>query len=386
MTQLITTTEALQEFCDTLSEQPFITLDTEFLREKTYYPKLCLIQLGGKEQAAAIDPLIEDIDLAPLFSLLRNENIIKVLHAARQDIEIFYQLMGETPKNLFDTQIAAQILGLGDNIGYEALIRKKLDRQIDKGQRYTDWAQRPLTEKQLHYAIGDVTHLYEVYQVLMQELNETGRASWLEPEMQTLSDPALYEIHPEDAWKRIRLRANSAEQLGRLKQLAAWREATAQSNDTPRNRIVRDEVLVEIATNLPKSEATMRKIRSFPQHLKSQWRDELWKLCAALPELPQSEWPELVKNRRPSAKAEGRLEMLRLLMKQVTREHQVSAGFLCNRETLEELASGEQDDSHPLLTGWRYEVFGKAALELLQGKQAAILDPQTGDIRFKAIG
>lgn len=382
---LITESKPLAELCAALSKEPFITLDTEFLREKTYHALLCLVQVGGEEDFAAIDPLAKGIDLQPLYDLLADESVLKVLHAGRQDMEIFYRLMGRVPAPLFDTQIAAQVLGMGDNLGYEALIRKRLNVQIDKGQQFTDWSQRPLTDSQLNYAMGDVIHLRGAYLSMKEELEKRGRGHWLDDEMQTLSDPEIYFIEPDEAWKRIRHRLKKPEQLGRLRQLAAWREEKAQEADVPRGRVMRDDALVELANNVPKSMEKMRKTRGFPQHLKADWREELWQLCAALPELPEIEWQAYQAKPRLSAKAEGRLEMLRLLMKQNTRQHDVSASFIANRETLEQFASGSVKDDHPLLKGWRYEVFGKDARELMDGKRAAILDPETGDIRFREI-
>jgi ribonuclease D len=383
--ELITETDALADLCKTLAKEPFVTVDTEFLREKTYHAQLCLVQIGGEELFAAIDPLADGIDLTPLFTLLANPKVLKVFHAARQDLEIFYRLMGSVPTPLFDTQIAAQVLGMGENLGYEALIRKRLNTQIDKGQQFTDWSQRPLTESQLNYAMGDVIHLRGAYLSMVTELEERGRSSWLEGEMAALTEESAYFIEPDEAWKRVRHRLKKPPQIGRLRQFAAWREDKAQSLDLPRNRIIRDDALVELATNLPKSIEAMKKTRAFPQHLKGELREELWRLCEALPELPESEWVEYEARPRSNAKTEGRLEMLRLLMKQNTRAHDVAASFIANRETLENFASGHYDTTHPLLQGWRYEVFGKDAEELLQGKRAAILDPETGDIRFQEI-
>ena len=382
---LITETQELARLCESLAKEPFVTIDTEFLREKTYYPILCLVQIGGEHENAAIDPLAEGLDLQPLFDLLANDKVLKVLHAARQDLEIFYRMMQQVPAPLFDTQIAAQVLGMGDNLGYEALIRKRLDTQIDKGQQFTDWSQRPLTQAQLTYAMGDVIYLRDAYLDMVEELEKRDRAKWLVEEMEALTEVSLYHIEPDKAWKRVRSRLKRAEQVGRMRQLAAWREDLAQTNDVPRVRVIRDDALVELATNLPKSEEAMKRTRGFPQHLRSAWRHELWKLCEALPDLPESEWIEPIKKKRTSAKAEGRLEMLRLLMKQNTREHDVSASFIANRDMLEGFAEGNVAEDHPLLQGWRFEVFGKDAVDLMDGKRAAILDPKTGDIRFKEI-
>ncbi len=382
---LITETKELNKLCKKLAKEQFVTLDTEFLREKTYHPQLCLVQIGGKKDRAAIDPLADGIDLQPLFDLLANEKVLKVLHAARQDLEIFFRLMGQSPKPLFDTQIAAQVLGMGDNLGYQNLVSRTLDVQIDKGQQFTDWSRRPLSDSQLEYAIGDVTHLYDAYIIMLKDLLKRGRDMWLVEEMDALSKDSMHYVEPDEAWKRIRNRLKKPQQLGWLRQLAAWREDTAQERDIPRTRVIRDDALVELATNLPKSEDRMRSTRAFPQHLKSDLRHELWKLCEALPDLPESEWIEPIKKKRMNATTEGRLEMLRLLMKQNTRQHDVSASFIANRDTLEEFASGDYAKDHPLLHGWRFEVFGKDAVDLMQGKRAVILDPETGDIRFKEV-
>lgn len=382
---LVTDSKELAKLCKKWAKEKFITLDTEFLREKTYYPQLCLIQVGGKKERAAIDPLADDIDLQPLLDLLANEKVLKVLHAARQDLEIFFRMMGSVPAPLFDTQVAAQVMGLGEQIGYQNLISKVLDIQIDKGQQFTDWSRRPLSDSQLEYAMNDVIYLYDAYILIMKDLLKSGRDMWLVEEMDALTASEMHYVEPDEAFERIRSRLKKAEQLGRLRQLAAWREDKAQELDVPRNRLIRDDALVELATNLPKSEDRLRATRAFPQHMKADLRHELWRLCEALPDLPKSEWVEPKKKKRSTAKTEGRLEMLRLLMKQNTREHNVSAGFVANRETLEEFASGDYEKTHPLLQGWRYEVFGKDALELMDGKRAAILDPETGDIRFKEV-
>ncbi len=287
---LITDTATLAAFCERLSHENFITFDTEFIREKTYWPQLCLVQLSGAQEAAAIDPLAEGLDLQPLYHLLVNAKVLKVLHAARQDMEIFHQAMqGKLPTPVFDTQIAAQVAGLGESVGYEALVKQLLGKTLDKSQRYTDWARRPLTEAQIEYALGDVIYLHEAYRKLVARLEKHGRMGWIAEEMAELANPGIYLVQPEDAWQRIKMRASHPRQLGRLKALARWREALAQAEDVPRIRIIRDEVLVEMAVNLPKEEAEMERVRGFPGHLRREWRKSLWEVCKSVAEIAKED-------------------------------------------------------------------------------------------------
>ena len=245
--QMITDTLTLSAFCKRMAREPFITVDTEFLREKTYWPILCLVQVGGAEEVAAIDPLAEGIDLTPLYTLLHNKNILKVFHAARQDLEIFFKLTGDVPEPIFDTQVAAQVSGMGESIGYEGLVKKLTGHQLDKSQRFTDWSRRPLTDAQIEYALGDVIYLHEAYQKLVADIDQRGRHHWIDEDMEMLHDAALYHTPPEEAWERVKFRASKPIQLARLQRLAAWREQTAQDSDSSRNRIIRDEVLTVLA-------------------------------------------------------------------------------------------------------------------------------------------
>jgi ribonuclease D len=390
MKQIITTTTALAEFCERLSAEPFVTLDTEFIREKTYWPQLCLIQMAGAQEAWAIDPLAEGMDLSPLYALLANPKVLKVLHAARQDMEIFFLAMGKTlPQPIFDTQVAAQVAGLGESVGYEALVKQLLGKSLDKSQRFTDWARRPLTEAQIDYALGDVIYLHEAYRKLVARIEKHGRMGWIAEEMQELHNPALYLIEPDMAWERIRLRASHPRQLGRLKLLAAWREMLAQREDIPRIRIIRDETLVELATNLPATEAEMEAVRGFPQHLKRGWRQELWQVIETARNLPKESWPPLPKHDPLPAQAEGRLEILKLLLKQCARDADVTPRLIADKDGLELLARNkldpEKDAAHPLMHGWRWEVFGNAAYQMLQGKMAIRLHPVTGAVVIEAL-
>lgn len=388
MNRIITDTETLRAFCERLAVEPFVTLDTEFIREKTYWPQLCLIQLAGAQEAFAIDPLAEGIDLSPLYELFANPHVLKVLHAARQDLEIFYMAMGKTlPTPVFDTQVAAQVAGLGESVGYEALVKQLLGKTLDKSQRFTDWSRRPLTEAQIDYALGDVIYLHEAYRKLVARIEKHGRMGWITEEMQELQNTALYLVDPEEAWERIRIRASHPRQLGRLKLLARWRESLAQAEDIPRIRIMRDEILVEIATNLPKDESEMERVRGFPQHLKRNWRADLWKVIQAAQEMPKEEWPALPKHDPLPAQAEGRLEMLRLLLKQCARDSDVTPRMIADKDDLELLARGkltpEESSSHHLMHGWRFDIFGQHAVKMLQGKLAIKLHPHTGDVIFE---
>ncbi len=262
---LITTTAALQAFVDAAGDAAFITIDTEFMRDRTYWPQLCLIQLGLEDQAVAVDPLAEDIDLAPLDALLFNPDILKVFHAGRQDLEIFYHRSGKVPAPIFDSQIAAMVCGFGESVGYDSLVQKLLGLQIDKGSRFTDWARRPLSKAQLSYALGDVTHLREIYRKLDAQLTKTGRAHWLKEEMDILADPATYALHPENAWRRLKPKTDKPETLAVLRAVAAWRETEAQQKDLPRTRILKDETLMDIAGQIPRSVEALSQMRSMPK-------------------------------------------------------------------------------------------------------------------------
>ncbi len=258
----ITTQKELAAFCKSVAQEEFLTVDTEFIREKTYFPRLCLIQIAGSEKAAIIDPLAKDIDLAPVFELLQNPKIVKVFHAARQDIEIFYLLSKKIPAPIFDTQVAAAVCGFGESAGYESLVNQIVGKEIDKSSRFTDWSARPLSEKQLAYALSDVTHLRVIYEKLKKKIEDTGRTTWIAEEHVYLSDPALYDANPDEAWKRLRVGNLKPKHLAVLRELARWREHEAIKHDVPRGRIVKDDVLVELALSAPRKEADLSRIRS----------------------------------------------------------------------------------------------------------------------------
>ena len=368
---LITTTDALADLCDRLGKGDFVCVDTEFMRENTYWPELCLVQIGDEHEAAAIDPLADGIDLKPLLDLLtENEDVLKIFHAGSQDVEIFYNLTGKTPHPIFDTQIAMMAISQSEQIGYANLVEHWLDKTIDKGARFTDWSRRPLTDRQLEYAIGDVTYLAKIFPRILKKLMKTDRGMWLNAEMEKLADPENYAIEPDKAWKRIRAQGRNAQVLGRLKAVAAWREGEAQHKNIPRGRIMRDETLADIASHPPKKQADLAKVRG----LSNAWKDNeignrLMDVLENAEPLPDSEMPARNSRGAPLGK-EGALvtDLLKLLLKIRAREIDVAPRLLTRSGELEQLAAGVRD--LPILEGWRREVFGRDALDLVEGKLA----------------
>lgn len=368
---LITTTSALSDLCARLARSEFVCVDTEFMRENTYWPELCLIQIADENEAAAIDPLAEGIDLKPLLDLMcENEDVLKVFHAGGQDVEIVYNLTGKTPHPIFDTQIAMMAVSQSEQIGYSNLVESWLGFTVDKGARFTDWSRRPLTERQIEYAIGDVTHLAKIFPRLLKKLIKTGRGAWLDAEMDKLADPANYANDSGQAWKRIRSPGRNLNVLGRLKALAAWRESEAQHKNIPRGRIIRDETLADLASHPPKNQADLAKVRG----LSNAWKDNdigkrLMKVIEKAEPLPKDELPERGAPGAPLGK-EGALvaDLLKLLLKIRAREIDVAARLLTRADEMESLAAGVRD--LPVLQGWRYDVFGKDALALVEGKMA----------------
>lgn len=368
---LITDSAELAALCERLAKAEFVCVDTEFMRENTYWPELCLIQIADTQEAAAIDPLAKGLDLSPLLDLLvDNEDVLKVFHAGGQDVEIIYNLTGKTPHPIFDTQIAMMAISQSEQIGYSNLVESWMGLQIDKGARFTDWSRRPLTERQIEYAIGDVTHLSKIFPKILARLIKTGRGAWLDIEMEKLADPANYRTDPSVAWQRIKAAGRNPAMLGRLKALAAWREYEAQDKNIPRGRIARDETLADIASHPPKTQADLAKVRG----LSAGWKDnEIGKrmmatLEAAKP-LTDDELPPRTPRGAPLGK-EGALvaDLLKLLLKIRSREIDVAARLLARSEDLELLAAGVRE--LPLLEGWRFEQFGRDALELVEGKLA----------------
>ena len=368
---LITDTETLAALCERLAQHDFVCVDTEFMRENTYYPLLCLVQVGNEEEAAAIDPLASGIDLAPLWDLLTdNDEVLKVFHAGGQDVEIVYNFTGKTPYPIFDTQIAMMAVSQSEQIGYANLVESWLGKTIDKGARFTDWSRRPLTDRQIEYAIGDVTYLAKIFPRLLKKLIKTERGHWLNAEMEKLADPSNYANDMDLAWRRIRSPGRNPQVLGRLKALAAWRENEAQDKDIPRGRIIRDETLADLASHPPKKQADLAKVRG----LSKAWSDNdigkrLMKVLSNAEPLPAEEMPPKAKRGAPLGK-EGALvaDLLKLLLKIRSREIDIASRLLTKADELEALAAGVR--KLQILEGWRYEVFGKDALELVEGKLA----------------
>jgi ribonuclease D len=374
---LITNSKQLAEFCARLSKANFIAVDTEFMRENTYYPELCLVQLADKNEAAAIDPKAEGLDLQPMLDLIcNNENILKIFHAGGQDIEIFYNLTGKTPHPLFDTQIAAMALGQGEQIGYSNLVDLWLGIHLDKGARFTDWSRRPLEKRQIDYAIGDVTHLSVIFPKMLDKLVKTGRGEWLNDEMERLANAANYHNDPDLAWKKIKIQSRKADILGRLKAVAAWREREAQKKNIPRGRIMKDETIADIASHPPKTQVDLAKVRG----LSPSWKDNdigarLMTVLTDAKPVAREDLPERNGNSNGPGK-EGALvaDLLKLLLKIRSREINVAARLISRSEELERLAAGEREGLE-LLSGWRYEQFGHDALDLVEGRLAfAVID------------
>jgi len=370
--KLITKSDALAELCARLAGSRFVTVDTEFMRENTYWPELCLVQIADENEAAAIDPLAPGLDLSPLLELLtNNEDVLKVFHAGGQDVEIIYNLTGRTPHPIFDTQIAMMAVSQSEQIGYSNLVESWLGMSVDKGARFTDWSRRPLSERQIEYAIGDVTHLAVIFPRLLARLIKTGRGEWLDAEMEKLADPENYRNDSAQAWRRIKVPGRNPAMLGRLRALAQWREREAQDKNIPRGRIVRDETLADIASHPPKSQADLAKVRG----LSAGWKDNeigrrLMSVLASAEPMSDAELPARTARGAPLGK-EGALvaDLLKLLLKIRSREIDVASRLLARSDELELLAAGVRKDL-PVLDGWRFEQFGKDALELVEGKLA----------------
>ncbi len=369
---LITEQKELDALCARLSGEEFITIDTEFLREKTYYPKLCLVQVCGPDgNAAAIDPLEGDLDLSPLFALLENEKVLKIFHAARQDLEIFFHMTGKVVHPFFDTQIAAMVLGHGEQVGYEALVRNITGAQIDKSVQFTNWAHRPLSAKQIDYALGDVIHLLEIYRKLAADLEGRGRTSWVFEEEAILEDPATYENDPEETWKRIKIRSPKPKTLAILKALSAWRERRAQDRDIPKSWVMRDETLADMAAQAPKDADGLKKIRGMSADLASgHVGKDILKVIKEAAATPKEDWPQAVKKKPLPPTTAAVVDALKMLLKIQCGMSDVAAKLVASADDLEEIAVKGENADVPALKGWRREVFGEAALQFKQGKLA----------------
>ncbi len=371
-------------FCDRLGAEPFVAVDTEFMRERTYWSRLCLVQLAGRDEAAAIDPMAEGVGLQPLFDLLADPAVLKVFHAARQDLEIFYHLTGEVPHPVFDTQVAAMVCGFGDQIGYEAIVRRATGRRVDKDSRFTDWSRRPLTGRQIAYALADVTHLRKVYETIAAMLGKNGRAAWIDEEMAVLTGPDTYRVDTDRVWRKIRMKGRKPRQLAALRELARWREETAQRRDVPRNRVVKDDVLAQIALHMPKSAGELGAVRLVPRGMErgGDGRDMLAAVGRALA-LPDDELPDRDLDARPAAEAPASLvDLMKALLRVRCEREGVAPRLVASASDIERFAAGDERES-PLAHGWRHEVFGRDARRLREGELA--LAPDGDGLRLVAL-
>ncbi|MBB4631346.1 ribonuclease D [Sphingosinicella soli] len=381
---LITDTETLAAFCAQLATADYIAVDTEFMRENTYWADLCLIQLASPDEAAAVDPKASGLDLAPMLALLVESDVLKIFHAGGQDIEIIHNMTGKTPSPVFDTQVAAMALGMGEQVSYINLVASFTGANLDKGARFTDWARRPLDKRQLDYAIGDVTHLIELFPKLLGRLKKTGRGDWLDEEMARLTTPENYVNDPSTAWQRIRLPSRKAEALGRLKAIAAWREIEAQRRDLPRGRIVKDETLADLAAHPPADQEALGRVRGLSKTwVTNDMGARLMEALAGAVPLPESEMPERDAG-KPRLGSDSVLvaDLLKLLLKIRCKEADVAPKLIGKSDHLEALAAGVREGL-PLLNGWRYEVFGRDAVALVEGRLSFAV--QNGKLRMTEV-
>ena len=367
---VITTTSELGEACSRFARHPFVTVDTEFLREDTYWPELCLVQMAGPDEALIVDPLAKSIDLKPLFELMADTGVTKVFHAGRQDVEIVYNLARLIPTPIFDTQVAAMVCGFGESVSYGNLVKRVTGADIDKSSRFTDWSRRPLSDTQLTYALGDVTHLRDIYHHLKKELDDSGRAAWLGEEMATLTDPKTYLLDPKDAWTRLKLRVKSRKALATLMELASWRERLAQAQDVPRARILRDEALYDIANRMPTDAGQLGQLRTLNEGFsRSQRGREIVETVKRGLERDLKTVPPLSNGTSLAPESLALVDLLRVLLKAAAARNRVAAKLIADSEDLERIAT-EADPDLAALKGWRRELFGEDARRLKRGEVA----------------
>src|SRR5947209_3555453 len=371
--QPITTTKKLADTCARMARHPFVTVDTEFLRESTYYPPLCVAQMASLDKAVLVDALAEGIDLKPLFNLMADENVIKVFHAARQDIEICWHAAGLIPAPLVDTQVAAMVLGYGDSIAYDQLVQRITGDNLDKSLRFTDWTRRPLSEAQIAYAISDVTHLRDVYVKLQADLDKRGRTEWMREEMRVLTSPDTYRMEPEHAWQRLQTRVRKPKELAVLIEVAAWREREAQTRDVPRGRVLKDDTVGDIAVQAPTTIERLGNLRSLPKGFeRSKWGEAIIEavkrgLARDVKTLPKIDRPKGAPN------GQATVELLKVLLRMTAERHGVAAKVIATMDDLDRIAADDEADV-PALSGWRRELFGERALALKHGRLALAVD------------
>jgi ribonuclease D len=370
---LIATTSELAAVCARLAKHPVITVDTEFLRETTYYPLLCVVQMASAEEAVVVDTLAKGIDLKPFFELMANEAVLKVFHAARQDIEIVWHQAGIVPHPIFDTQVAAMVLGYGDSIAYDQLVERINGHRPDKTHRFTDWSRRPLSAEQMHYAVSDVTHLRDVFTALDADLKKRGRSDWVSEEMEVLTSPKTYDFHPERAWERLKTRVRKPRELAVLMEVAAWREQEAQSRDVPRSRVLKDDAVGDIAIQAPTSLERLANLRSLPKGFdRSKWGTDI---IAAVQRGLARDPASLPKIEKPRGNSNGGaiVELLKVLLRMTSERHAVASKVIATVDDLEEIAADDHADV-AALHGWRRELFGEAALALKHGRLALAIE------------
>ncbi|WP_018184291.1 ribonuclease D [Kaistia granuli] len=374
MTDIITTTEALAAACDRLSRYEFVTVDTEFMRETTYWPKLCIIQIASTDEAVIIDAEAPGLDLAPFFALMANDKVVKVFHAARQDIEIVWHLGGILPHPIFDTQVAAMVCGFGESISYDQLVGRITGHPIDKSSRFTDWSRRPLTPQQVEYAIADVTHLRDVYLSLKQKLDKQNRNEWVAEEMNVLTSVETYQVDPANVWKRLKMRIKKPLQLAVLMEVAAWREREAQARDVPRGRILKDDAVYEIAEQHPTTAEALARLRTIPRGFeRSRTAEDILAAVKRAVDLPKDKLPKVPKVKPASDGNGAAVDLLKVLLKMTSEEHGVAARVIATVDDLEAIAGDSNADVAPL-QGWRRELFGEQALKLKRGDISLRLD------------
>ncbi len=373
--EIVTTTEGLKRLCQELSRDSFVTVDTEFMREQTFWPELCLIQIAGAEREAIIDPLAEGLSLKPFFDLMANKKVVKVFHAARQDLEIIWLKAKLIPEPIFDTQVAAMVCGFGDQVSYEALARRIAKVQIDKSSRFTDWSRRPLSQKQLAYALSDVIHLRPIYEKLRGLLDKSGREPWLEEELAVLTSPSTYETHPEEAWKRVKFRPRNRKQLAILISLAAWREREAQERNVPRSRILKDDAIAEAATQAPQDIPALKSLRALPRgYATSRVGEAVIKQVAAGLAMDAEQLPKLKADDTPLTETASVIsDVLKLSLKVICEKEGIAPRIVANSGDLDAIAMDDAADI-PLLKGWRRKLFGETALRIKAGEMAIVLE------------
>lgn len=363
----ITDQNTLNDFYNKCKIEKVLAVDTEFIRDSTYYPSLCLIQIAGINFAAAIDPLAK-LDMSPIWELLLNKNILKVFHAGRQDIEIFFGLMGEIPTPIYDTQIAAMFCGLGDQVSYESLVNNFLGLSVNKEHQFTNWLQRPLSKNQINYAISDVTHLINIFPLIRKAIKDNNREEWVTKELEHLSKKELYKVKPDEVWKKIKLKNSNPQMLNLLKYLAYWRENECKKRNIPRNRLIRDDVLINISFSKPKTISELKKIRAIPKNLSNDDFSQILEVIDKAEKVKREEWPLISTSTSPQI-SKSSLELLKILLKYCSEENGLAEKVIANTDDLKSILEGQKKNMK-VFTGWRNKIFGEMALSLLNGKLA----------------